>query len=419
MTREILMSAADQLFLDACGATGPPELAWDDWNSEGESRLIFNRPAVIVGRSPVADLCLAHPVVGKRHAYLQMVEGRFFAIDLDSRSGLHWSGVPRRSGWFDAGRPIQIGPTAIRVVSGDQPGDDEPGPSPLSRRFASRHQLPRVTLQIRDADGRVKRWSMDRVLVLVGRSATCGIRLADPKSSRYACALVRTPRGVWMVDLLSSQGVTVNGAACRQARLEDGDKVQMGEQLIRLNYEGASARSGQLALSTTARPSDTPTLPALNRTGEVRGLLPEPDQDAWELVPELILRQIQEGGVSATEPTAAPLGHALMMLVRLVGEIHKDHLNIIREEAEQIRRLNREMGALRAQTPGSELPAQVELPAPGLSTTAGAIGAAADASPHRPAPQEVQALVGERLAAWDRERRSRWRNVVGLLVGQS
>ena len=93
----------------------------------------FERPAVLVGRDPRADLVLGHPLVGLRHAYLQLVEGRLFATDLGSREGLHWGGVPRRSGWIDRSRPLQVGVTTIRVVEGGRAGDGGPG-GPSSRR---------------------------------------------------------------------------------------------------------------------------------------------------------------------------------------------------------------------------------------------------------------------------------------------
>jgi hypothetical protein len=66
-------------FLEACGASGPLRLEWDDWETGRPVTRDFERPAVLVGRNPRADLVLGHPLVGRRHAYLQLVEGRLFA----------------------------------------------------------------------------------------------------------------------------------------------------------------------------------------------------------------------------------------------------------------------------------------------------------------------------------------------------
>src|SRR4051812_30355278 len=102
------MSGDGGRFLEACGATGPLELEWEDREAGETARRAFDRPAVLVGRNPRGDLVLDHPGVSKRHAYLQVIEGRLHAIDLESRDGLRWSGVPRRSGWVDRGRPMEF-----------------------------------------------------------------------------------------------------------------------------------------------------------------------------------------------------------------------------------------------------------------------------------------------------------------------
>ena len=285
------MSEEGRIFLEDCGATGPLQLEWSDWNSEEMIRRVFDQPSVMVGRNADADLCLDHARVSKRHAYVQMIEGRLYAIDLDSRDGLRWSDVPRPAGWIDPRRPMQLGPTTIGVVEsgvveGEAPGA---GPGPLSRRFASRHTLPGAVLEIRGDGVEPTRWPMDRVLTLVGCAPACKVRLLESGTSRYACALVRTPKGVWVVDLLSSRGVTVNGVARRRARLEDGDSIQIGGQSIRLTYDG-------LRSST---PSNLPSRP---------GRIPtDLNREAWELVPDLVLGQLQGRGNPASETGGGPL----------------------------------------------------------------------------------------------------------------
>jgi len=120
-------------FREACGASGPLRLEWDDWETGQPVRRDFERPVVLVGRNPRADLVLDHPLVGVRHAYLQLVEGRLFALDLGSREGLRWGGVPRKAGWVDRSRPVQVGVTTIRVFDGDKAVDGGPGPGPTLR----------------------------------------------------------------------------------------------------------------------------------------------------------------------------------------------------------------------------------------------------------------------------------------------
>ena len=124
------MSADLGQFREACGASGPLRLEWGDCGSGQPVRHEFERPVVLIGRSSRADLVLNHPLVGRRHAYLQVVEGRLFAIDLDSRQGLLWGGVPRRAGWINRGSPIQVGPTTIRLIDGDSTRGGAPALDP-------------------------------------------------------------------------------------------------------------------------------------------------------------------------------------------------------------------------------------------------------------------------------------------------
>ena len=148
-------------FLEACGATGPLRLEWDDWETGRPVRREFERPAVLVGRNPLADLVLDHPLVGVRHAYFQLVDGRLFAIDLGSREGLQWGGVPRHGGWIDRSRPVQVGATTIRVVEGDRDEDGGParGPPRGGTRAASRRREPSWRSAAGEKRGGRSRWN--------------------------------------------------------------------------------------------------------------------------------------------------------------------------------------------------------------------------------------------------------------------
>ena len=53
---------------------------------KGELRLLY-QPFAVIGRDPRADIVLDHTRVSRRHVYLQIVNGRAFWVDLESRSG--------------------------------------------------------------------------------------------------------------------------------------------------------------------------------------------------------------------------------------------------------------------------------------------------------------------------------------------
>src|SRR5262249_28617175 len=72
-------------------------------------RHTFAQPHVVLGSDERATLCLADAAVSRRHAYLQVLGGRIFVVDLESRTGLTLDGIPVRSGWFDPGQRLVLG----------------------------------------------------------------------------------------------------------------------------------------------------------------------------------------------------------------------------------------------------------------------------------------------------------------------
>ena len=56
-------------------------------------------------------------------------------------------------------------------------------------------------------------------MAVLGSSARCKVRLYDPNVSKHHCALLRTPSGLWVIDLLGRDGITVNGESVRFAPL--------------------------------------------------------------------------------------------------------------------------------------------------------------------------------------------------------
>jgi two-component system cell cycle response regulator len=74
---------------------------------------------------------------------------------------------------------------------------------------------------------------------VVGREPTCAVHLdADDLSRRHA-RLVRDANGWTVEDLQSTNGTFVDGAQVQTARLQHGDRVQMGKQLFRLLPAGS------------------------------------------------------------------------------------------------------------------------------------------------------------------------------------
>ena len=88
-------------FLEACEALGPLQFGITLPHGEETLSQVWHRPFVILGRDPQADIVVDDPNVSRRHAYIQVIAGRAFCMDLGSRTGLNWGSESNTQAWLD------------------------------------------------------------------------------------------------------------------------------------------------------------------------------------------------------------------------------------------------------------------------------------------------------------------------------
>jgi pSer/pThr/pTyr-binding forkhead associated (FHA) protein len=342
----------------------------------------FERPFTIVGRDPGVDLRLPHPLVRSRQAYLQVIAGHLFCVDLGGRPRVVWEEGRGRSGWVDGRSGVAFGPYRIRAKGGaTQAGLDDPltvstlddwPPPPGVLEFPRRAGQPSFRLK--------------RALTLVGGDPSCRLRLLDPSVSRFHCSLLHNADGLWVIDLLGRGGITVNGQPVRCARLGEGDLLKVGSFLIRRRSEQPPAQARVPSSGSVATPpgvasrSDSST-----RTPEAGG---GPSGDPMSLLLAMLPPQGSEAGAPAVQgPPWGPLmsqpsgglaplkgdlvdpflaqltsrfgqmqhqmfdqfQQVLMMMVQMFGNMHRDQMAHVREELDQLRELNQDLHTLQLQ----------------------------------------------------------------------
>jgi hypothetical protein len=113
--------------------------------------------------------------------------------------------------------PKTAGATMIYRPKADAPAPEVDGePTPVERET--------VYLTI---DG--ERHPIDKRVVVLGRAQDCDFQLNDPNVSRRHAEVRQEETSYWVVDLGSTNGMEVNGRRLRQAKLEDGDRITLGE----------------------------------------------------------------------------------------------------------------------------------------------------------------------------------------------
>ncbi len=230
-------------FAEACGATGPLNLRVGLVDGGVLTEGTLQQPFTLIGRDDACDVTLTDPDVNPRHAWLQVIDGRVYAIDLGSRHGLIWPDGRSRSGWLDGASSVRLGPfhVALRAPVSNQPGS--PGPDPVLNNPDLFSTRPAVQLDFRNGKRAKDRWTINRAITLIGRADGCKLHLNAEDISGFHCGLVLTTTGLWVVDL-SGRGVVVNGERMRVAPLPHGAELWVGRFLIGCHYPAeASKRS--------------------------------------------------------------------------------------------------------------------------------------------------------------------------------
>ncbi|WP_406701188.1 FHA domain-containing protein [Singulisphaera sp. Ch08] len=281
---------------------------------------------MICGRHPDADLELRNGQVSRRHCYVQTVGGRLFSVDLRPRTDVCLDGSTSRAGWIDGSGEMRLGSVGLRMRGGDgrvhAPVPE--WPSPLSESYAEAHPLPAVTLEIENGGSHVPSWSMSRVMVLIGRSPACQLRLHSPLVSDFHCSLLRTGSGLWLIDLLSQGGVYVDGVATRVAHLAEGAEVCIGPFTIRIRYDESGSN-----------------LAAVERCGmsDQRSNLSAQEDEPGRLV-----------SVPSCGEPVAPVPDRLrqvLIMSRAVAAMHREHRDAMDEELRELRGLADELRGMR------------------------------------------------------------------------
>jgi len=450
-----------KVFLDACRMSGPLRLAVEAPNERLPGVRILHQPFALVGRDRRADVPLEDRLVSRRHAYLQVVEGHLFWFDLESRHGVEGREGRGPHGWLAADEAMRIGPYEIRrLIDGVSPTAateraTPPESTPLVAESYGSDPWPKVALEFLNGPSRSAVWPVNRVMSLVGSAAGCKFRLSDPSVAPFHCSLVRTPAGVWVVDLLGSGGVVVNNVVVRHAPLADGDVLKVGRYRVRVRErtEDSSSRSVAPALSLPEPPrrailapasSGRPGLPAL-ASGERPApleLLPMVDVlaaggEAGRISESVLVPLVNQFGIMQQQ-MLDQFQNAMGMLVEMFGSLQREQMDLIRRELDQLREVTREFQELKIElaslardqnrpaAPSTAKTAPSPKPKPAADTAAASTPGQAEEKPsRRPTPEpgadegDVMLWLNQRIATLQEERESRWRKILKLLPNAS
>jgi pSer/pThr/pTyr-binding forkhead associated (FHA) protein len=316
-----------QAFALACKATRPLALHAAHRVTGALHEFSISSPFVFIGRSAAAGVRLDDPSVSQCHAYLQVVEGVPFCIDLGSRSGVIWDDGTQGQGWVNPDHTLRLGAFDLRIESpsepslalaDDAPHDSDPDAGPT---------LTPAAVEIHPATNAGNQsYPLDRPIALVGRHPNCDLRLLDDSIAYFQCALVNTADGVWFVDTMTRKGAILNGRGTRLARVRDGDLLEFGKKS--LLFRIGSHHGHRLAL----RPQETPA--------------PTSGHDAVTAISTAVSESLAVA--------FAPVGEIMkqfqqcyMAMAQTFVSMQQEHAMLVGEQMRQIRELASELRELR------------------------------------------------------------------------
>jgi pSer/pThr/pTyr-binding forkhead associated (FHA) protein len=440
------------LFLEACGAKGPLDLRIEHPGTADPVRWVLHQPFALVGREYQADVSLRDKHVSPRHAYVQVLGGHVFCTDLRGTSDVADPEELGQSGWIPCGDWVDVGSVRVGLASGGE--EDVTGSGdPLAPGDCDEELLPPVRIEFLHDTIRTPPWRMNRVMALIGRSAHCKVRLRSPTVSRVHCCLVRTPKGVWVVDLCGREGTLVNGARVRFALLEVGDQLQIGEFKAQAYYENPATapKTGRVAPLVPVASSVAPSAPFANGLALSEEVLANGGASGGVLVPlfnQFALMQQQ---------MFDQFQQALVMTMQTFGSMHREQMGLVRQELDRLHELTRELHELQRELPrhranGSISPSQAaevpvaetlrpadpmpvqtpppkrkNPPEPAVTPEMKKVAAPEKKKTDQPNGERPPAQKGEdvhlwltqRIAAIQEERQGLWNRLMGMLKGKA
>jgi predicted component of type VI protein secretion system len=257
---------------------------------------------------------------------------------------------------------IRLGGYALRLFAESSAENPIQAIDPMA---AGCLEKPLVTLEFLNGRKSQAQWSMDRMLVLMGTSSCCQVRLHHPSVAPVHSSLVCTPEGAWVVDLLSLTGVYLNGERVRLARLEDGDVLQIGTISMRVHCQPAagfamqptptglqrglakngSACQGQITnldvglVGKEIRPATAPQ--------RLQSLQNAVDTSAKAMLESIFFPMVQQFSAVQSQ-MFEQFQQAMVMMFQMFATLQKEQADVVRAELNRIQELTVEIQALHA-----------------------------------------------------------------------
>jgi hypothetical protein len=400
----------------------------------GDRIVHVRRPHALLGRLEGADVQIDDRSVSARHVYMHLDSRGLFAVDLSSRTGTRFRTPVAQAAWIGPGQSMEVAGRRVQLIDFRIHQDlAPPGPGRSFADLLSPSDIPLVGVTLHPVPAHHAPRSLESELVFAGRGPTCGVRVEGASSSRVHVAILRTPTGAYVVNLLGRSTWLNERPVLGASRLTDHDVMGLGVARFHVRVR-PPAPAGATTLGLLAphhRPGQD-----LVPIGDFAGGLPDPSTNgnchefdidtALERGPAPDnLSELVQGLVHADRPGLARqeqrefylhiIGHLMKMQASqnyALSGVMKEMEAINQELAQLKEEIRRRLSAPRQEANLGRQPGLVPPPARdflGLNVT--------------PVPMpdtdpcETTNWLLERVSLLERRNQSKWRELLGRLSG--
>lgn len=227
-------------------AAAAPRLRLSVMRGPGEGRsLALRRVLTLIGSRAGCKVCLSHKAVAPVHAAIVNTGAGVLLRDLVTDSKTYLNDLPVECERLDDGDVIKIAQWefVIHITKGPSvPDSDATG-------MINLEPTRTIALQAADNGELIK---LRREVAVIGRRPGCDARLQSGHVSRAHAIIASNMGQPTVFDLLSTQGVSLNGHPVFSAPVESGNLLHLGATAVRVVIPGGSA-----AKKVAEEPSDS------------------------------------------------------------------------------------------------------------------------------------------------------------------
>lgn len=192
--------------------------------------------ATRLGRSEDCEIVLSDVGVSRRHARLLVARDEVAVEDLGSGNGTYFHGRRIERQRLKDSDEVVIDPFVLRFrIRRD--GQDQPDEPTLDGPLARFDVIHGTGLA-------QSSYALPPKGLTMGRSETRDIVIPDPAASRHHCSVFFQDGHYVLRDMGSANGVYVNGYRVKEAVLNDGDRMQVGNTELRFVLDDATKADG-------------------------------------------------------------------------------------------------------------------------------------------------------------------------------